>query len=86
MLRHSPLKYDQSNIDNFDNLSESRMKILLLSAYHAQSHARWCKGLVDSAPHVEWTVLTLPGRRFSWRYPGNAYSWFMTERDLAKGL
>ena len=57
------------------------MKILLLSAYHAQSHARWCKGLVDSAPHVEWTVLTLPGRRFSWRYPGNAYSWFMTERE-----
>lgn len=58
------------------------MKILLLSAYHAQSHARWCRGLVNSTNHVDWTVLTLPGRRFSWRYPGNAYSWFMTQRDV----
>lgn len=60
------------------------MKILLLSAYHAQSHARWCKGLVESAKHVDWTVLSLPGRRFSWRYPGNAYSWFMTERETLR--
>ncbi len=57
------------------------MKILLLSAYHAESHARWCRELVKSAPSVDWTVLTLPGRRFSWRYPGNAYSWYMTERE-----
>ena len=57
------------------------MNILLLSAYHAQSHERWCRGLVQSAPHATWTVLSLPGRRFSWRYPGNAYSWFMTERS-----
>ena len=63
-----------------NNLSQS-MNILLLSAYHAQSHDRWCQGLMNSAPHVTWTVLSLPGRRFSWRYPGNAYSWFMTERE-----
>ncbi len=57
------------------------MKILLLSAYHAQSHARWCRELVANTPQANWTLLTLPGRRFSWRYPGNAYSWFMTERE-----
>ena len=57
------------------------MKILLLSAYHAQSHARWCRELMANTPQADWTLLTLPGRRFSWRYPGNAYSWFMTERE-----
>ena len=60
------------------------MKILLLSAYHAQSHARWCKGLTESTDNVDWTVLSLPGRRFSWRYPGNAYSWFMTQRETLR--
>ena len=57
------------------------MKILLLSGYDADSHKRWREGLVSSAPEHNWTVLSLPARRFSWRYTGNAYSWFAKQRD-----
>ena len=52
------------------------MKILLLSGYDAGSHKRWRTGLVEYFPTHEWTVLALPPRRFSWRYVGNAYSWY----------
>ena len=53
------------------------MKILLLSAYDAQSHKRWRTGLVAQFPEYQWTVLSLAARFFSWRLRGNAYSWFM---------
>ena len=61
------------------------MNILLLSGYDAGSHKRWREGLVASSPQHTWTVLSLPGRRFSWRYTGNAYSWFAKEnKTLSK--
>lgn len=58
------------------------MKILLLSAYDAASHAYWRKGLVNSFPEYEWTELTLPARYFSWRLRGNSLSWAFNERAV----
>lgn len=55
------------------------MKILLLSAYDADSHAYWRQGLLDNLTHYDWTVLTLPARYFSWRVRGNALSWAFGE-------
>ncbi|MCA0892270.1 tRNA-queuosine alpha-mannosyltransferase domain-containing protein [Microbulbifer agarilyticus] len=53
------------------------MRVLLLSAYDAESHKRWRRGLVAAFPGWEWTVLTLPARYFSWRVRGNSLSWAM---------
>ncbi|AQQ68013.1 glycosyl transferase family 1 [Microbulbifer agarilyticus] len=53
------------------------MRILLLSAYDAESHRRWRRGLVAAFPDWHWTVLTLPPRYFSWRIRGNSLSWGM---------
>ena len=55
-----------------------KKKILLLSAYHAQSHAYWCQSLITHLPEFEWTLLSLPARYFSWRIRGNALS-FMAD-------
>jgi glycosyltransferase involved in cell wall biosynthesis len=60
------------------------MKVLLLSAYHAQSHAQWVEGLQRHLPDFEWTVLTLPARYFNWRIRGNSLSWAFGERDLLR--
>ncbi|MEM1008468.1 MAG: DUF3524 domain-containing protein, partial [Myxococcota bacterium] len=49
--------------------------VLLLSAYDAQSHRQWWKGLVRALDHWNWCVKTLPARYFSWRFRGNALSW-----------
>ena len=51
------------------------MKVLLLSAYDADSHKRWRRGLVSAIPQWQWTQLTLPPRFFSWRVRGNSLSW-----------
>nr|WP_010132884.1 DUF3524 domain-containing protein [Microbulbifer agarilyticus] len=51
------------------------MRVLLLSAYDAESHKRWRRGLVAAFPDWQWTVLTLPPRYFSWRIRGNSLSW-----------
>ena len=56
------------------------MRILLLSAYDAQSHQYWRKGLLRAFPDYEWTVLTLPARYFSWRIRGNSLSWAFERR------
>ncbi|GAB2517807.1 tRNA-queuosine alpha-mannosyltransferase domain-containing protein [Microbulbifer agarilyticus] len=53
------------------------MRVLLLSAYDAESHKRWRKGLAAAFPDWHWTVLTLPPRYFSWRIRGNSLSWAM---------
>jgi len=47
------------------------VRILLLSAYDADSHRRWREGLVAALPEHDWTVETLPPRHFSWRIRGN---------------
>jgi glycosyltransferase involved in cell wall biosynthesis len=57
------------------------VKILLLSAYAAQSHVHWQQTLQSMFPHWEWTVLDLPPRHFSWRVRGNALYWSLIERD-----
>lgn len=50
-------------------------KILLLSAYHAASHQRWCKGLMDYFSDWQWVLESLPARFFNWRYRGNSLTW-----------
>lgn len=50
------------------------MKVLLLSAYHAQSHAQWARGLAESLEGVEVDIRALPPRHFPWRVRGNALS------------
>ncbi|WP_445364998.1 DUF3524 domain-containing protein [Microbulbifer sp. ANSA001] len=59
------------------------MKVLLLSAYDADSHKRWRKGLVAAFPEWQWTVLTLPPRYFSWRIRGNSLTWARGEAAQA---
>lgn len=59
-------------------------KILLLSAYDAQSHRYWRKGLVEQFPDYEWQVLTLPPRYFSWRIRGNSLSWAFEQREILR--
>lgn len=60
-------------------------RILALSAYHAHSHSQWLTGLQRYVPDVDWTVLTLPPRHFSWRLRGNSLSWGMLEREALEG-
>lgn len=56
------------------------MKVLLLSAYNTHSHNYWCNLLINNLPRYQWTLLTLPPRKFSWRIRGNALSW-MAEKN-----
>jgi glycosyltransferase involved in cell wall biosynthesis len=55
------------------------VNILLLSAYDADSHQYWRKGLVSHFSEHNWSVLTLPARYFSWRIRGNSLSWAFGE-------
>ncbi|RDV37945.1 DUF3524 domain-containing protein [Bradymonadaceae bacterium TMQ3] len=50
------------------------MKVLLLSAYHAHSHAQWARGLAENLEGIEVDIRTLPPRHFPWRMRGNALS------------
>lgn len=58
------------------------MRILLLSAYDAGSHAYWRQSLADMLPEWQWHSLTLPPRHFSWRVRGNAAYWALREREV----
>ncbi|MGH1462513.1 MAG: tRNA-queuosine alpha-mannosyltransferase domain-containing protein [Neptuniibacter sp.] len=60
------------------------MKILLLSAYDAESHRYWWEGLKSELSEHEWTVLTLPARYFSWRIRSNALTWSLSQQDVFK--
>lgn len=60
------------------------MKVLLLSAYHAESHRQWAEGLQRHCAGIDWTVLSLPPRHFSWRIRGNGLSWSMLEADTLR--
>jgi len=57
------------------------VRILLLSAYDADSHKYWRQGLQKHLPEHQWTVLTLPPRHFSWRIRGNSLSWAFQEQE-----
>lgn len=50
------------------------MRVLLLSAYDAQSHAQWRRALQAMLPHWQWTEVCLPARYFAWRVRGNSLS------------
>ncbi|QFU76503.1 DUF3524 domain-containing protein [Halioglobus maricola] len=56
------------------------MRVLLLSAYAAQSHRYWQRGLKQMFTDWAWTELELPPRYFSWRMRGNPLTWSQTER------
>lgn len=55
-------------------MENKRLKGLLLSAYDAGSHKYWRTGIVAGLSDIEWTVLSLPARFFSWRIRGNPIS------------
>lgn len=57
-------------------------RILLLSAYDAQSHRDWRRGLVEHLDAYDWVVKTQPPRNFSWRSRGNSLYWAYAEADL----
>ena len=58
------------------------MRVLVLSAYHADSHRSWLDGLIQHLPDIDWTILSLPPRYFSWRIRGNSLSWAMFNREI----
>ncbi len=60
--------------------SDTRLTILLLSAYDAGSHQQWRQTLCEMFPHCHWTCLTLPARHFAWRVRGNSLSWAFNHR------
>lgn len=53
----------------------STPRILLLSAYRADSHAAWADWLTRQFPAFDWDRRELPGRHFRWRIRGNPLSW-----------
>ncbi len=58
------------------------MRVLLLSAYAAQSHLQWQRNLQAMFDDWQWRVLTLPPRHFSWRVRGNPLYWALEQRQL----
>jgi glycosyltransferase involved in cell wall biosynthesis len=61
------------------------VKILLLSAYAAQSHVFWHESLAQMFADWEWYIHTLPPRHFSWRIRGNPLYWSLAEREQLEG-
>ena len=59
-------------------MASKRLKGLMLSAYNAGSHKYWCKGVAQGLHDIDWTILSLPARYFSWRIRGNPIS-FMSQ-------
>lgn len=55
------------------------MRILVLSPYQAHSHRVWINQLTSGLPDIDWRVLTLPARHFSWRIRSNPLSWYLNE-------
>ena len=57
------------------------MRVLLLSAYAAQSHRYWQQRLRTMFGDWDWTELSLPPRYFSWRIRGNPLIWSRNQRQ-----
>lgn len=55
-------------------------RILLLSAYDAESHQCWRQSL-EQILEADITTLALPARFFSWRVRGNPLTWWLSERE-----
>lgn len=60
------------------------MNVTLLSAYHADSHARWVRGLTQELQGVSFDVRTLPARWFSWRSGSASLTWATEHADAFK--
>jgi glycosyltransferase involved in cell wall biosynthesis len=58
------------------------MRVLVLSAYDADSHRRWYQTLMTAFDEYQWTLLSLPARYFSWRVRGNSLSWAFQQRAV----
>lgn len=58
------------------------MRVLLLSAYDADSHRRWRHDLAHHLSDWHWTQLALPPRHFSWRVRGNSLSWSQQQANI----
>lgn len=56
---------------------EVPLRILVLSPYQARSHEVWIDQLVTGFPDIDWRVLTLPARHFTWRIRSNPLSWYL---------
>ena len=63
-------------------MPDPRKRILLLSAYRADSHAAWADWLTTTFDRFDWQVLELPGRHFRWRIRGNPLSWLDALREV----
>ena len=59
------------------------MRLTLISAYHACSHALWADGLVAALDEHDWRLVTLPPRHFAWRVRGSAMSLLCEKFDTA---
>lgn len=57
-------------------------RVLLLSAYDADSHRYWHETLRTGLPNWDWQLLSLPARHFSWRIRGNPLLWVLREKAL----
>lgn len=58
------------------------MKGLLLSAYAAVSHQHWAQGICRHVDAIDWQLLELPPRHFSWRIRGNPLTWTLDASDV----
>ncbi len=61
------------------------MRVLLLSAYAADSHRYWVRQLQAMLPDWSFTVLELPPRHFAWRVRGNPLYWSQAQREVLTG-
>lgn len=60
----------------------SRLRILALEPYYGGSHRAVLDGLVERID-AEWTVLTLPARKWKWRMRGAAINMAQKAREIA---
>lgn len=56
------------------------MRALLLSAYAADSHRYWARGLMTHLEAFDWTSIELSPRHFQWRVRGNPLT-LMSDHD-----
>jgi glycosyltransferase involved in cell wall biosynthesis len=57
------------------------VRILLLSAYDANSHRLWRERLAALLPEHDWCQLALPARHFDWRIRSNSLHWGLSEDE-----
>ena len=71
-----------NQIGRESNENATAKKILLLSAYDAESHKLWRQRLASLLPQFQWVHLSLPPRNFTWKIRGNSLLWAQSEREL----